>query len=73
MYVFQSDHSDEKDNKKLKSVPKLAIDGGSSGNGSRFMNHSCEPNLFVQCVLSSNHDVRFARIVLFAADNIAPM
>lgn len=54
-------------------IPEYCIDAGSSGNVARFINHSCEPNLFVQCVLSSHNDVRLARIMLFAADNIPPL
>ncbi|KAK3228888.1 hypothetical protein Dsin_000769 [Dipteronia sinensis] len=53
--------------------PEYCIDAGVYGNVARFVNHSCEPNLFVQCVLSSHHDVRLARVVLFAADDIPPM
>ncbi|KAL9669413.1 hypothetical protein QQ045_006960 [Rhodiola kirilowii] len=56
-----------------KSDVEYCIDAGSSGNVARFINHSCEPNLFVQCVLSSHHDFKLARIVLFAADNITPL
>ncbi|CAA6673795.1 unnamed protein product [Spirodela intermedia] len=32
-----------------------------------------EPNLFVQCILSSHSDIRLAKIMLFAADTIAPL
>ncbi|XP_004298233.1 PREDICTED: histone-lysine N-methyltransferase, H3 lysine-9 specific SUVH4-like [Fragaria vesca subsp. vesca] len=56
-----------------ESDPDYCIDAASSGNVTRFINHSCEPNLFVQCVLSSHHDVKQARIVLFASENIPPM
>ncbi|KAI3976169.1 hypothetical protein MKX01_022091 [Papaver californicum] len=49
------------------------IDAGTTGNVTRYINHSCAPNLFVQCVLSDHHDVKLARIVLFAADNIPPL
>ncbi|KDP23265.1 hypothetical protein JCGZ_23098 [Jatropha curcas] len=55
------------------SETEFCIDGGSSGNVTRFINHSCDPNLFVQCILSSHYDIRLARIVLFAADDIPPM
>lgn len=55
------------------SAPEFCIDAGSVGNVARFINHSCEPNLFVQCVLSTHHDLRLARVVLFAADDIAPL
>ncbi|AED91966.1 Histone-lysine N-methyltransferase, H3 lysine-9 specific SUVH4 [Arabidopsis thaliana] len=56
-----------------ENAPEFCIDAGSTGNFARFINHSCEPNLFVQCVLSSHQDIRLARVVLFAADNISPM
>ncbi|XP_026432555.1 histone-lysine N-methyltransferase, H3 lysine-9 specific SUVH4-like [Papaver somniferum] len=49
------------------------IDAGLTGNVTRYINHSCAPNLFVQCVLSEHHDIKLARIVLFAADNIPPL
>lgn len=64
---------DKTEDKIAESVPEFCIDAGISGNIARFINHSCEPNLFVQCVLSSHHDIRLARIVLFAADNIPPL
>ncbi|KAF7801876.1 Histone-lysine N-methyltransferase, H3 lysine-9 specific SUVH4 [Senna tora] len=56
-----------------ESVPEFCIDAGTTGNIARFINHSCEPNLFVQCVLSSHHDLKLARVMLFAADNIPPL
>ncbi|PON50484.1 histone H3-K9 methyltransferase [Trema orientale] len=56
-----------------ESVPEFCIDAGSSGNIARFINHSCGPNLFVQCVLHSHHDMKLARVMLFAADNIPPL
>lgn len=52
------------------SGPEFCIDAGSTGNVARFINHSCQPNLFVQCVLSDHHDMKLARVILFAADNI---
>ncbi|OVA17371.1 SET domain [Macleaya cordata] len=66
-------HLDETDDKKLESVPEFCIDAGRVGNIARFINHSCAPNLFVQCVLSSHHNIKLARVMLFAADNIPPM
>ncbi|KAL6201692.1 hypothetical protein ACLB2K_025404 [Fragaria x ananassa] len=64
----------DEDGKLLEeSDPDYCIDAGSSGNVARFINHSCEPNLFVQCVLSTHHDVKQARIVLFASEDIPPM
>ncbi|KAI3720475.1 hypothetical protein L6452_21393 [Arctium lappa] len=63
------------DEKGLESMPEaeFCIDAGRVGNVARFINHSCDPNLFVQCVLSSYHDLKLARVVLFASDNIPPM
>lgn len=52
---------------------EFCIDAGRVGNVARFINHSCDPNLFVQCVLSSHRDLKLARILLFASDNIPPM
>ncbi|KAJ0692707.1 putative [histone H3]-lysine(4) N-trimethyltransferase chromatin remodeling SET family [Helianthus annuus] len=60
--------SDDKD-----SGPEFCIDAGTSGNVARYINHSCQPNLFVQCVLSAHHDITQARVILFAADNILPL
>ncbi|XP_057542457.1 uncharacterized protein LOC130820923 [Amaranthus tricolor] len=61
-------------NKKiLDREPEFCIDAGSRGNLARFINHSCEPNLFVQCILSGHRDLRLARLVLIAADDISPL
>lgn len=49
------------------------IDARKHGNVARFINHSCEPNLFVQCVLYDHHDLRFPHIMLFANSNIPPL
>ncbi|XP_030539455.2 histone-lysine N-methyltransferase, H3 lysine-9 specific SUVH4 [Rhodamnia argentea] len=66
------DHMGKHDDQKSE-IPEYCIDAGSVGNIARFINHSCEPNLFVQCVLSSHQDIKLARVVLFAADNIPPL
>ncbi|XP_078432860.1 histone-lysine N-methyltransferase, H3 lysine-9 specific SUVH4-like protein isoform X2 [Wolffia australiana] len=58
--------------KKLEN-PEYCIDAGSMGNVARFINHSCEPNLFVQCILNCHHDIHLATIMLFAADTIPPL
>ena len=54
-------------------APEYCIDASSIGNFARFINHSCQPNLFVQCVLSSHNDVKLAKVTLFAADTILPL
>ncbi|KAL4367165.1 hypothetical protein GQ457_05G011630 [Hibiscus cannabinus] len=64
---------DKVDEQRSENVPEFCIDAGSIGNIARFINHSCEPNLFIQCVLSSHQDVKLARVMLFAADNIPPL
>jgi len=56
-----------------KADPEFCIDAGRVGSVARFINHSCEPNLFVQCVLSTHHDIKMAKVMLFAADNIPPL
>ncbi|KAH8934882.1 hypothetical protein BDL97_17G003600 [Sphagnum fallax] len=53
--------------------PLFVLDAGKGGNVSRFLNHSCEPNVFIQCMLSDHHDVTMPRIVMCAAENIHPM
>ncbi|XP_073117002.1 histone-lysine N-methyltransferase, H3 lysine-9 specific SUVH4 isoform X1 [Elaeis guineensis] len=58
---------------KKSEVPEYCIDAGSIGNVARFINHSCQPNLFVQCILSLHHDIKMAKIMLFAADTISPL
>ncbi|XP_024626655.1 histone-lysine N-methyltransferase, H3 lysine-9 specific SUVH4 [Medicago truncatula] len=62
----------EKKDELMEKDPEYCIDAGSFGNVSRFINHGCEPNLFVQCVLSCHRDPRLARVVLFAAEDIPP-
>ncbi|KAK3166389.1 hypothetical protein QOZ80_1AG0045140 [Eleusine coracana subsp. coracana] len=54
-------------------APEYCIDASTIGNFARFINHSCQPNLFVQCVLSSHNDVKLAKVTLFAADTILPL
>ncbi|RZC57183.1 hypothetical protein C5167_004491 [Papaver somniferum] len=43
------------------------------GNVSRFINHSCSPNVVAQNVLYDHDDKRMPHIMLFAADNIPPL
>lgn len=57
---------------ELENDPEFCIDASSFGNVSRFINHGCVPNLFVQGILSSHRDIRLARVVLFAAQDIPP-
>lgn len=63
----------EKHDPETNQVPEYCIDAGSVGNVARFINHSCQPNLFIQCVLSSHRDIKLAKVMLFAADTIPPL
>lgn len=47
------------------------IDCRLSGNVARFINHCCQPNLFVQGVLHDHVDLNRGHIVLFAGEDIA--
>ncbi|MED6220910.1 Histone-lysine N-methyltransferase, H3 lysine-9 specific suvh4 [Stylosanthes scabra] len=70
---YPSNLLDKYEDHGSEGAPEYCIDAGSTGNIARFINHCCEPNLFVQCVLSTHHDLKFARVMLFAADNIPPL
>ncbi|MCO5607841.1 hypothetical protein L7F22_062043 [Adiantum nelumboides] len=59
--------------KDILDQPEFCIDAGTFGNVARFINHSCEPNLFVQCVVNEHHDLSRPRVWLFAADTIHPL
>ncbi|XP_024918196.1 histone-lysine N-methyltransferase SETDB2 isoform X2 [Cynoglossus semilaevis] len=53
----------------LKRVAKMEdvylLDASKEGNVSRFFNHSCEPNMFVQNVFTDSHDPGFPVIAFF--------
>ena len=40
------------------------------GNISRYLNHSCSPNVFVQNCFVDTHDLRFPWVAFFALDYI---
>lgn len=65
--------------RKFKSVREYFGDGAddcyimdakSSGNIGRYLNHSCQPNVFVQNVFVDTHDVRFPWVSFFALSHI---
>ncbi|CAG9760116.1 unnamed protein product [Ceutorhynchus assimilis] len=60
-YLFDLDNKD---------TDSFCIDAKFYGNFSRFINHSCEPNLHPVKVFVEHHDRRFPRIALFAKNNI---
>ncbi|KAK7082459.1 hypothetical protein SK128_008527 [Halocaridina rubra] len=47
------------------------MDAKHTGNIGRYLNHSCEPNVFVQNVFVDTHDLRFPWVSFFAIYNIA--
>lgn len=42
------------------------MDAKTSGNIGRYINHSCNPNIFVQNVFVDTHDLRFPWVSFFA-------
>ncbi|XP_073354185.1 histone-lysine N-methyltransferase, H3 lysine-9 specific SUVH4 [Aegilops tauschii subsp. strangulata] len=60
-------------NSEAPTAPEYCIDVGSVGSFARFINHSCNPNLFVQCILTNHHDVKLEKVMLFVANMILPL
>lgn len=56
----------------LDTKPKYVIDASKFGGVARFINHSCKPNLFVQCVLYDDCDLDIPHVMLFAGREIRP-
>ena len=52
---------------------KYVIDGLKRGNVARFINHSCEPNLFYQSVLWEHDSLELSHLMLVASENIPPL
>jgi euchromatic histone-lysine N-methyltransferase len=50
----------------------MCIDAREYGNVSRFINHSCEPNLFPVRVYTGHQDRRFPRMAFFSRCEIQP-
>eukprot|EP00262_Sarcandra_glabra_P007783 TRINITY_DN20749_c0_g1_i1.p1 TRINITY_DN20749_c0_g1~~TRINITY_DN20749_c0_g1_i1.p1 ORF type:complete len:710 (+),score=96.37 TRINITY_DN20749_c0_g1_i1:418-2547(+) len=49
------------------------ISAKNSGNVSRFMNHSCSPNVFWQPIIHDHDDESYPHIMFFALKHIPPM
>ncbi|CAH1402619.1 unnamed protein product [Nezara viridula] len=62
-YLFDLDNRDGE---------SYCIDACKYGNVTRFVNHSCKPNLVPVRVFIGHHDLHFPRIAFFAARDIAP-
>lgn len=78
-YLFdmnEMDDSDEYDVKVQNSSNEdffpLCIDATYYGNESRFVNHSCEPNLKSFNIVTNVETYTFHKIALFANKNIFP-
>ncbi|KAJ1288643.1 hypothetical protein BS78_02G103700 [Paspalum vaginatum] len=59
-------------NETPKQLP-IVISAKRTGNVSRFMNHSCSPNVFWQPVLYDHGDEGYPHIAFFAIKHIPPM
>ncbi|WOL16372.1 histone-lysine N-methyltransferase, H3 lysine-9 specific SUVH1-like [Canna indica] len=59
-------------NETSKSL-SFVINAKNMGNISRFMNHSCSPNVFWQPVLYDHSDDQYPHIMFFAIKHIPPM
>ncbi|XP_076911710.1 histone-lysine N-methyltransferase, H3 lysine-9 specific SUVH1-like [Bidens hawaiensis] len=51
----------------------LVISARKEGNVSRFMNHSCSPNVYWQPVIRENQDESYFHVAFFAIKHIPPM
>ncbi|XP_051743305.1 histone-lysine N-methyltransferase SETDB2 isoform X1 [Ctenopharyngodon idella] len=63
-------HNDRADitshtHQRLKQDKMYYLDASKEGNVARFINHSCEPNLFIQNVFVDTHDPQFPLIAFF--------
>nr|GEX65476.1 histone-lysine N-methyltransferase, H3 lysine-9 specific SUVH4 isoform X2 [Tanacetum cinerariifolium] len=61
------------DSEAGKENVEFCIDTRTIRNVTRYINHSCQSNLFVQYVLSAHDDITRAQVTLFATDNIQPL
>lgn len=60
----------EKSEKKCEEDPLLAIDGTLFGNITRYLAHSCEPNLIRHMVHTYERDIRRPFVAYFAKENL---
>ena len=56
---------------KYFEQPKVyIIDAKNCGNISRFLNHSCSPNVFIQNVFIETQDLRYPQTAIFTLNSI---
>lgn len=62
-YLFDLDKFN--DNESDEPVTKYTVDGEHCGSIARFINHSCEPNLYTYAVMSDRRDGLVYNLALF--------
>ncbi|CAN6233765.1 unnamed protein product [Urochloa humidicola] len=69
-YLFDIASQIDRERVQTVGTVKYMIDATRSGNVSRFINHSCSPNLSTRLVLVESKDCQLAHIGLFANQDI---
>ncbi|CAL5019127.1 unnamed protein product [Urochloa decumbens] len=70
-YLFDIASQIDRERVQTVGTVKYMIDATRSGNVSRFINHSCSPNLSTRLILVESKDCQLAHIGLFANQDIA--
>uniref|UniRef100_UPI003AAEAD76 histone-lysine N-methyltransferase SETDB2 n=1 Tax=Centroberyx gerrardi TaxID=166262 RepID=UPI003AAEAD76 len=60
----------QKSVKRPRTEEVYFLDASKEGNVGRFINHSCQPNLFVQNVFTDSHDPAFPLIAFFTSSAV---
>ncbi|KAI5855663.1 histone-lysine N-methyltransferase, H3 lysine-9 specific [Tricharina praecox] len=71
-YLFDLDKFHEQGEDVLAQDSCCTIDGRDCGAASRFINHSCDPNLLTYAVTSERQDGKIYNLALFTARDIQP-
>ncbi|XP_062865460.1 histone-lysine N-methyltransferase SETDB2 isoform X2 [Trichomycterus rosablanca] len=59
-----------RDGKRGAQEKMYYLDASKDGNVARFINHSCNPNLFIQNVFVDTHDRKFPMIAFFTSRSV---
>lgn len=65
--MFDLDYFDLEEGEK-----RFTIDGRECGDITRFVNHSCDPNLLIYSVLSTRRDGKIYDLAMFTKRDIRP-